>query len=212
MLTIVDVNGAIDPSGAGARVPRAARRRLAVAAAPRAATVAHRTRAALGSSAAPAPVIRAERRGARPVVQEGPSGEIEPEIVLPVQVDDLERRCGRPEHQLLRAALEDAVFTYLRRCTSSRLADRALFVETSAWFASDDAGSLFCFVSICQHLTLDPAYVRAGLRRWRDADGRATPRRIRRPAGSRHRVIRVRRRQQPSRGRRASIRAGSTPG
>jgi hypothetical protein len=69
---------------------------------------------------------------------------------------------------------------------------RKLFRETAGWFASDDTSSPFCFVTICQLLGLDPDYLRAGLRRWRDehqGDVRVIPLRIRRVGGSRHRVI-----------------------
>lgn len=125
-----------------------------------------------------------------------------PEIMLPSQFDDLRRRvpAPTPEHRLMLAVLEDAVHTYQVGCDAQGVRGRTLFLETEAWFVSDDTPSPFSFVTICQAFGLDPDYLRAGLRRWRtrrEADGRrssrAIPIRIRRVSGSRHQVT-VRRR------------------
>ena len=120
-----------------------------------------------------------------------------PEIVLPSQFDDLRRNAeGRPpEHRLMLAVLEDAVYSYQQGVKSRATRDRRLFNETEEWFESEETTSPFSFVTICQVFGLDPDYLRAGLRRWRagcesevQAGSRTIPFRIRRVSGSRHRV------------------------
>jgi hypothetical protein len=119
--------------------------------------------------------------------------QVEPEIVLPVQLEHL-TLCIRPEHRLMLAVLEDAVRTYQTDCILNRR-ERALFCETAEWFASNDTTSPFCFVTICQLFGIDPDYVRSGLRRWneRHRDGRRDGERtvafrIRHVRGSRTRI------------------------
>ena len=123
--------------------------------------------------------------------------DLAPEIVLPSQFDDLRRNGeGRPpEHRLMLAVLEDAVYSYQQSCDSRTARDRRLAHETEQWFESEETGSPFSFVTICQVFGLDPDYLRAGLRRWqarRESDdhagSRTIPFRIRRVSGSRHHV------------------------
>jgi len=121
------------------------------------------------------------------------SVEIEPEIVLPVQFDEFRRNGAArpPEHMLLLAVLEDAVHTY-QVCADARSTRRQrLLRETEDWFASEETTSPFSFVTICQVWSLDPDYVRKGLRRWRArrlTGSPVMPFRIRHVSGSRHQV------------------------
>jgi hypothetical protein len=59
----------------------------------------------------------------------GPAGalELQPEIILPEQLDDLGRRCRIPEHRLMLAVLEDAVAVFQAGCVSQHLGSRPLF-------------------------------------------------------------------------------------
>ena len=84
------------------------------------------------------------------------------------------------EKSLLLAVLEDAVETFQHYVIASDRRDHALFADVAAWFASGDTQWMFSFVPICDALGFDVAYVRSGLRRWRDThcaslDGGATP-------------------------------------
>src|SRR5689334_19778311 len=79
----------------------------------------------------------------------------------------------RPEEALAIAVLEDAVRTLQRYAAADERAARMLVAEVEAWFACDDTDHPFTFVSICDVLTLDVAYVRSGLRHWRQS--RQTP-------------------------------------
>jgi hypothetical protein len=162
MLTIVDINRAIDRLGVTAFVPRTKQRLVAAPVDPRSA------------------------------LAQTDGDVLEPEIRLPEQLENAGKRCTMPEHRLMLAVMEDAVHVYQTACGATHGQGRKLFRETADWFASDDTSSPFCFVTICQLLGLDPDYLRAGLRRWRDrqqSDVRVIPLRIRHVGGSRHRVI-----------------------
>jgi hypothetical protein len=126
---------------------------------------------------------------------DGPMIELTPEIMLPEQFDEL-RGSGvvrLPEHRLMLAVLEDAVHTYqMGACGALR--NQRLEQETEAWFASEETGSPFAFVTICETFGIDPEWVRAGLGRWRARrtagrrGAQIVPFRIRRVSGSRHQV------------------------
>lgn len=44
-----------------------------------------------------------------------------------------------------------------------------MFRDAETWFESEDTAWPYSFANICQALGLEVTYVRAGLRRWRDA-------------------------------------------
>jgi hypothetical protein len=69
--------------------------------------------------------------------------------------------------------LEQAVGIFQRYALAPDGADRLLFANIDAWFASDDTDYPFAFVSICDVLGLDVAYVRSGLRQWRESQQEA---------------------------------------
>lgn len=75
----------------------------------------------------------------------------------------------RPEEGLVVAVLAHAVGIFQRHALAPDHGHRMLFAEIDAWFASDDIDYPFAFVSICDVLGLDVAYVRSGLRQWRES-------------------------------------------
>jgi hypothetical protein len=80
----------------------------------------------------------------------------------------------RPQEGLLVAVLEQAVGIFQRYALApDGAADRLLFADIDAWFASDDTAYPFAFASICEVLGLDVAYVRSGLRQWRESQQEA---------------------------------------
>jgi hypothetical protein len=137
-----------------------------------------------------------DRPGAWPWMHDAaPSSraELVPEIMLPEQFAGLRHNgdARPPEHRLMLAVLEDAVHTHLRGRDARTSRDLKLFRDAADWFASDEAGSPFDFVTICQVWSLEPDYIRSGLARWHaGSDRRALPLpfRIRRVSGSRHHV------------------------
>jgi hypothetical protein len=70
-----------------------------------------------------------------------------------------------PSRRLLLAVLEDAVITFEKCATARDHRGRRIFLETEAWFRSDDTAAPFSFIAVCDALGLDPDYVRSGV--WR---------------------------------------------
>jgi hypothetical protein len=97
--------------------------------------------------------------------------ELAPELVLPAQFHSGFRNDAslRPEKRLMLAVLEEAVGDFQRWVAATGAEGQRLFCEAEDWLASDDTEWPFSFLNICQALGLEPAYLRGGLRRWRDA-------------------------------------------
>ena len=74
---------------------------------------------------------------------------------------------GRPEAELMRAILEDALLCFQKGLVHQGRRVQRLAREAEEWLFSDDPRWLFSFVSICAVLGLEPAYLRQGLRSWR---------------------------------------------
>lgn len=119
--------------------------------------------------------------------------ELAPDSILPAQLGDRPFGGARvqPEKRLQVAVLADAILTFHRWVGVERTRARHLFAEVEAWFASDDAGDPFTFITICDSLNFDPTYIRRGLRHWRpDPEATGKPPRSLHPDanGTRHHV------------------------
>ena len=87
--------------------------------------------------------------------------------ILPSQLDPVRGiHAMQPEARLALAVLEDAIMTVRASAGVHAPRSRRLVAETWAWIGSDDTTRAFAFVSVCEHLGLDPASLRAGVRRW----------------------------------------------
>ena len=95
--------------------------------------------------------------------------ELTPEVILPVQLGDRLFAGARlqPEKRLQSAVLADAVMIFQTWDRIERPGAPGEFAEVDAWFASDDTDGPFTFITICDSLNFDPAYIRRGLRQWR---------------------------------------------
>ena len=98
-----------------------------------------------------------------------PDGELAPNSILPAQLGDRPLGGARiqPEKRLQVAVLADAFLTFHRWAGVDGSRPRRLFAEVEAWLASDDADGPFMFITICDSLGFDPAYIRRGLREGR---------------------------------------------
>lgn len=74
-----------------------------------------------------------------------------------------------PEGRLLWAVLENGIEQYKKNVTATSRRGQRLFREAEEWIMHDDSLWLCSFINICHVLGIDPDYLRAGLRRWRDA-------------------------------------------
>ena len=70
------------------------------------------------------------------------------------------------ERTLLLAILEDGIRSFQENLFATSGKRRTIFDEANEWIFSED-DSWFCsFVSICNLLSLEPQYIRRGLRQW----------------------------------------------
>lgn len=68
---------------------------------------------------------------------------------------------------MLWAVLQDGIETYMKYAHATNRRGKRLFAEAEHWVLQDDPTWLCSFVSICHVVEIEPAYLRAGLRRWR---------------------------------------------
>ena len=89
---------------------------------------------------------------------------------------------------LLFAVLQDAVACWFRYRYARSTREKRLFRQTHDWFWAEDRHWLFAFERICEHLELDPDYIRRGLTRWQLPElSRRTPLiQVQSVLGSRH--------------------------
>jgi len=123
-----------------------------------------------------------------------PEAEVAPDSLLPEQLGARSFGSARiqPEKRLQVAVLADAVLTFRRWLGVEHPRPGRLFAEVDGWFASEDADGPFTFITICDSLGFDPAYIRRGIREGRmhvqaPADGTSSGRPERN--GARHQVV-----------------------
>jgi hypothetical protein len=69
-----------------------------------------------------------------------------------------------PEKALLLALLEDAIHCYRKFAAARNRAGRQQFHEAEEWLMGGGDGWVFSFENICDHLGIEPEYIRRGLR------------------------------------------------
>src|SRR5262245_16239062 len=74
----------------------------------------------------------------------------------------------RPEVQLMRAVLEDALWCFQLQFRPRTNQGLRLAREAEWWFFKDTSDGPFSFAHICTVLNLEPEYVRRKLRQWHD--------------------------------------------
>ena len=86
-------------------------------------------------------------------------------------LEDLFKKITRDgEKRLMLAILENATEDFQKYALVTDKRRRQLFEDAEAWIFDGDDHSLFSFESICEHLQLDPEYMRQGFRRWKAAN------------------------------------------
>ena len=96
---------------------------------------------------------------------------LEPDVVLPAQFFTSLRHRTRldGERRLMIAVLEDAVNCFLKHLFATDPKARQLIVDDKEWITSDDPSWFFSFTNVCDTLDLNPAWVREGLMKWKEA-------------------------------------------
>jgi hypothetical protein len=106
------------------------------------------------------------RRG--PVTDEGVGSLFQPDSLLLEQYFDTLRRKTvlEPEKKLMLAILKDAVSTFQTYLFAANVKSTRRFEQAKDWIVATDGDWVFSFGNICEHLGLNPAYVRNGLLHW----------------------------------------------
>jgi hypothetical protein len=85
-------------------------------------------------------------------------------------LEELSKRSLRDgEKRLMLALLESATEDFQKYLLSNGKRSQELFQEAEDWILETDSASFFSFENVCEHLQLNPAYVRQGLVRWKAA-------------------------------------------
>jgi len=73
------------------------------------------------------------------------------------------------EKGLMLAVLENAIEDCQKYVLAIDKKGKGLFDAAEAWILETDSPSFFSFKNICEHLELDPDYIRKGFMRWKEA-------------------------------------------
>ena len=93
----------------------------------------------------------------------------QPDTLLPEQFLDTFRRKLHlePEKKLMQAILEDGIACFQKYLFARDAKGKALFREAETWVEESGSDVVFSFDSVCECLALDPAYLRRGLKIWK---------------------------------------------
>jgi hypothetical protein len=94
----------------------------------------------------------------------------QPDVLLPSQFFASMRKKvpQEPEYRLIVAVLQDAIECFQKHLFARDQKARHLFEDAAEWLASDDREWPYSFISICEVLDLNPAYLRSGLQTWQE--------------------------------------------
>lgn len=85
-------------------------------------------------------------------------------------LEALSRRVARDgEKRLMLALLENAIEDYQKYVLATSNKGKRLFDTAEAWVLENDSPSFFSFNNVCEHLELNPDYIRKGFIRWKEA-------------------------------------------
>jgi hypothetical protein len=73
------------------------------------------------------------------------------------------------EQRLMLAILENVMEDFQKYVLATHKKGQELFDGAEAWILETDSRAFFYFKNICEHLELDPDYMRKGFMRWKEA-------------------------------------------
>lgn len=82
---------------------------------------------------------------------------------------------SRGEIALMRAVLEDAIECFQKQSLKSGRRAQRLAREAEEWLFKDDQRWPFSFLNVCDVLGVDSAYIRRGLKQWREKYSETSP-------------------------------------
>src|SRR5262249_5663065 len=94
----------------------------------------------------------------------------EPDTLLPIQYFEAMRKKHllEGEKRLILSVLEDAIECFMKCIEASTNKGQRLFRDAEEWINHEDKRWVFSFDNVCDMLDINPAYMRSGLRRWKD--------------------------------------------
>jgi predicted DNA-binding antitoxin AbrB/MazE fold protein len=85
-------------------------------------------------------------------------------------IEDLSKVVIRDgEKRLMLAILESATEDFQKYILSNNKRRKELFQQAEEWILDTDDHSFFSFENVCEHLQLNPGYMRQGFMRWKEA-------------------------------------------
>jgi hypothetical protein len=92
-------------------------------------------------------------------------------VILPSQFSEQVslKQTDRGEKRLMLAVLEEAVATFQRNVDAKSRHGQRVFREAEEWIWSNDSSWPFAFENVCHALDIEPAFLRRGLERWKEA-------------------------------------------
>jgi hypothetical protein len=85
-------------------------------------------------------------------------------------LEDLSKAVIRDgEKRLMLAVLESATEDFQKYVLANHKRGKELFQAAEEWILDTDDSSFFSFANICEHLNLNPGYMRQGFMRWKAA-------------------------------------------
>jgi hypothetical protein len=116
--------------------------------------------------------LRADQEGKmeKETLDEKLPGLFEPDTLLPIQYFEAMRRKHllEGEKRLILSVLEDAVECFMKCIDSTTNKGQRLFRDAEEWINLEDKRWVFSFDNVCDMLDVNPDYMRAGLRRWKE--------------------------------------------
>jgi hypothetical protein len=102
-------------------------------------------------------------------MEERVSSLFQPDTLLPDQYLDTYRRKLplEPEKKLMLAVLEDAIACFQKYVSARDGKGKVLFQDAEDWIKEENGDGLFSFAHVCETLGFDPAYLRQGLKVWK---------------------------------------------
>jgi len=88
-------------------------------------------------------------------------------------LEDLSKKVIRDgEKRLMLAILESVITDFQKYVLATDKKGKELFNAAEEWILETDSPSFFSFNNICEHLEIDPDYMRKGFMRWKEAKRR----------------------------------------
>ena len=103
--------------------------------------------------------------------ENGPLGSIfVPDVITPEQFYDMRRDDSAiaPVKRLMMAVLEDALRCFQNNADAKGGPRKRLFADAEQWLCGEVGDGPFSFETVCETLGIEPQFLRAGLKEWRN--------------------------------------------